>query len=224
MPLLYLLRHAQSTANTKGVLAGQDDSVELSKDGMKQADQLVNHLESLKISKVYCSPLTRCIQTITPFMSENPKVDFVIEPKLIEMDYGAWSGKKLSTLARDAKWKKVLNKPSTFTFPDGESFKQMRNRVDKLLSQLASVKNPVLLVTHGDIIKMFLASALNLPIDRFQSFVAEPASITTIKVDNKSNVVLQTNFRLAKSSFRNFSFNPLGGGNINRDRKNWWNR
>jgi probable phosphoglycerate mutase len=86
------------------------------------------------------------------------------------------------------------------------------------------VKNPILLVTHGDIIKMFLASALNLPIDRFQSFVAEPASITTIKVDKKSNVVLQTNFRLAKSSFRNFSFNPLGGGNINRDRKNWWNR
>jgi probable phosphoglycerate mutase len=204
--LLYLLRHAQSTANTKGVLAGQDDSVELSKDGMKQADQLVNHLQSLKISKVYCSPLTRCIQTITPFMSENPKVDFVIEPKLIEMDYGAWSGKKLSALARDVKWKKVLNKPSTF------------------LSQLASVKNPVLLVTHGDIIKMFLASALNLPIDRFQSFVAEPASITTIKVDKKSNVVLQTNLRLSKSSFRNFSLNPLGGGNVNRDRKNWWNR
>ena len=37
MPIIYLLRHAQSVANTKGILAGQDDSVELSKAGFKQA-------------------------------------------------------------------------------------------------------------------------------------------------------------------------------------------
>jgi len=35
MPIIYLLRHAQSVANTKGILAGQDNSVELSKDGHK---------------------------------------------------------------------------------------------------------------------------------------------------------------------------------------------
>ncbi|NDI22095.1 MAG: hypothetical protein EBY76_03440, partial [Betaproteobacteria bacterium] len=57
--------------------------------------------------------------------------------------------------------------------PGGESFKSMRSRVDKLLKSLENQKRPILLVTHGDIVKMFLASAAGLKIDGFQKFVIE---------------------------------------------------
>lgn len=224
MPIIYLLRHAQSSANTKGILAGQDNSVELSKKGAKEANEIVGYLESLKIAKVYCSPLTRCLQTVTPFMTKNPKIDFEVEPRLIEMNYGKWSGRKLSSLARDSRWKKVINKPATFTFPEGESFRQMRTRVDRLLADLASHNGSILLVTHGDIIKMILASTLNLPIDRFQAFVAEPASISTIRVEKKIKTVLQTNHRVEWSNFNLFKSNQIGGGNSIGDRKIWWKR
>ena len=224
MPIIYLLRHAQSLANTKGILAGQDNSVELSKKGAKEANEIVGYLESLKIAKVYCSPLTRCVQTITPFMTKNPKIEFEIEPRLIEMNYGKWSGRKLSSLAKDSRWKNVINKPSTFTFPEGESFKQMRTRVDRLLADLALHNGSILLITHGDIIKMMLASTLNLPIDRFQAFVAEPASISTIRIEKKSKTVLQTNHGVERSNFNLFKSNQLGGGNLIGDRKIWWKR
>ena len=224
MPIIYLLRHAQSSANSKGILAGQDNSVELSKKGAKEANEIVGYLESLKIAKVYCSPLTRCLQTVTPFMTKNPKIDFEVEPRLIEMNYGKWSGRKLSSLARDSRWKKVIIKPSTFTFPEGESFRQMRTRVDRLLADLASHNGSILLVTHGDIIKMILASTLNLPIDRFQAFVAEPASISTIRVEKKIKTVLQTNHRVEWSNFNLFKSNQIGGGNSIGDRKIWWKR
>ena len=79
MPIIYLLRHAQSVANTKGILAGQDDSVELSKAGFKQAESLISYLSAIKFSKVYSSPLTRCIQTIAPFMEKNSKLDSINE-------------------------------------------------------------------------------------------------------------------------------------------------
>ena len=197
MPIVYLLRHAQSVANTKGILAGQDDSVELSKEGFKQSKELASYLKTLKISQVYCSPLTRCIQTITPFMKVNPKIDFKIEPDLIEMNYGDWSGKKLRTLSKDKRWKNVQKKPSSFTFPQGESFKQMRRRVDGLLKDLSMEKGPMLLVTHGDIIKMILAASLGLPIDKFQSFVAEPASISAISIGKSSNAIIQSNYKLS---------------------------
>ena len=108
MPIIYLLRHAQSVANTKGVLAGQDDSVELSKVGFKQAESLVSHLSAIKFYKVYSSPLTRCIQTIAPFMEKNSKIDFQIDNRVIEMNYGKWSGRKLAVLSKDSKWKNVL--------------------------------------------------------------------------------------------------------------------
>ena len=81
MPIIYLLRHAQSVANTKGILAGQDNSVELSKDGHKQAQLLAPYLSTIKMNRVYSSPLTRCIQTISPFMQLNPNLDFEIDGK-----------------------------------------------------------------------------------------------------------------------------------------------
>ena len=52
MPIVYLLRHAQSVANTKGILAGQDDTVALSKLGQKQAQTLVPYLKNIKFEKV----------------------------------------------------------------------------------------------------------------------------------------------------------------------------
>ena len=214
MPIVYLLRHAQSVANTKGILAGQDDSVELSKDGFKQSKELASYLKTLKVSQVYCSPLTRCIQTITPFMKVNPKIDFKIEPDLIEMNYGDWSGKKLRTLSKDKRWKNVQNQPSSFTFPQGESFKQMRRRVDGLIRDLSMEKGPILLVTHGDIIKMILAASLGLPIDKFQSFVAEPASISAISIGKSSNSIIQSNYKIKNSDMNSFKTNVLGGGNL----------
>ena len=224
MPIVYLLRHAQSVANTKGILAGQDDSVQLSKDGFKQSKELVNHLKTLKISQVYCSPLTRCIQTITPFMKVNPKIEFEIKSTLIEMNYGQWSGKKLSALARDKRWKSVQNKPSSFVFPQGESFKQMRQRVDTLIEELKLKKGPILLVTHGDIIKMILAASLALPIDKFQSFVAEPASISAISIGKSSSSIIQSNFKIHNSDLNRFKTNALGGGNIIGSSIRWWKK
>jgi probable phosphoglycerate mutase len=38
--LFYLIRHAESTANTKGILAGRSPSVKLSKNGLLQASRI----------------------------------------------------------------------------------------------------------------------------------------------------------------------------------------
>jgi len=224
MPIVYMLRHAQSVANTKGILAGQDNSVELSKDGHKQAQVLVPYLSKLKINRIYSSPLTRCIQTIQPYMQLNPDLDFEVDERFIEMDYGLWSGKRLSALARDRLWRSVQNKPSTFTFPQGESFRSMRKRVDLALTELSREKGVVLIITHGDIIKMSLASALGLPIDRFQKFVSEPASLTVINLEKNSSTVLQTNYVISAETDKKFKQNQLGGGNSLSASTKWWRR
>ena len=223
MPIIYLLRHAQSVANTKGILAGQDDSVELSKAGFKQAESLISYLSAIKFSKVYSSPLTRCIQTIAPFMEKNPKIDFQIDSRVIEMNYGKWSGRKLAVLSKDPKWKNVQNNPAAFTFPQGESFKSMRKRVDLALADLKTKKGPILVVTHGDIIKMAITSSLGLPINRFQSFVVEPASLTIINLEKSGTTILQSNFKVSQTVISKFNSNLLGGGNILTGGR-WWRR
>ena len=223
MPIIYLLRHAQSVANTKGILAGQDDSVELSKAGFKQAESLISYLSAIKFSKVYSSPLTRCIQTIAPFMEKNSKIDFQVDNRVIEMNYGKWSGRKLAVLSKNPKWKNVQNNPAAFTFPQGESFKRMRKRVDLALADLKTKKGPILVVTHGDIIKMAITSSLGLPINRFQSFVVEPASLTIINLEKSGTTILQSNFMVSQTVISKFHSNLLGGGNILTGGR-WWRR
>ena len=223
MPIIYLLRHAQSVANTKGILAGQDDSVELSKAGFKQAESLISYLSAIKFSKVYSSPLTRCIQTIAPFMEKNSKLDFQVDNRVIEMNYGKWSGRKLAVLSKDPKWKNVQNNPAGFTFPQGESFKSMRKRVDLALADLKTKKGPILVVTHGDIIKMAITSSLGLPINRFQSFVVEPASLSIINLEKSGTTILQSNLKVSQTVISKFNSNLLGGGNILTGGR-WWRR
>jgi probable phosphoglycerate mutase len=138
------------------------------------------------------------------------------------MDYGSWSGKRLSVLSKDRKWKIVQQKPSTFTFPQGESFHQMRKRVDNLLIKMSKEKGPILLVTHGDIIKMMLASSLGMPIDRFQSFVAEPASLTVINLEKAAATILQSNYKIEGGAIKSFAGNQLGGGNSLTNLAKWW--
>jgi len=223
MPIIYLLRHAQSVANTKGILAGQDDSVELSKVGFKQAESLVSYLSAIKFSKIYSSPLTRCIQTIAPFMEKNSKIDFQMDNRVIEMNYGKWSGRKLAVLSKDPKWKSVQNNPAGFTFPQGESFKSMRRRIDFALTNLKKEKGPILVVTHGDIIKMAITSSLGLPINRFQSFVVEPASLTIINLEKSGATILQSNYKVSQSVISKFNSNQIGGGNILTGSR-WWRK
>jgi probable phosphoglycerate mutase len=71
---------------------------------------------------------------------------------------------------------------------------------------------------------MFIATCLDLPIDRFQSFIAEPASITSISLGNKRNTILQMNYKLTPTDLTGFKANHLGGGNSLKNLKKWWQK
>jgi len=61
--IVYLIRHAQSQPS-----ASTDHALwPLSRRGQEQAASLAELLEPLGIERMYCSPYTRCVQTIAPF-------------------------------------------------------------------------------------------------------------------------------------------------------------
>lgn len=201
MPQLYLLRHAESEANAKGVLAGRDNSVNLTTKGRKDSRHLNSILANIEFTSVYSSPITRCLQTINPYLETHSKIDLKITDSLIEMDYGSWSGKKLSALSKKKEWMLIQNQPSDFTFPNGESFQEMRRRVKSFLNSLIKEEGPILLVSHGDVIKMALAITLDLPLNKFQNFIISPASISSINYSKNGKSIISTNQRAAEKGF-----------------------
>jgi len=185
-----LVRHSRSTANTAGVLAGQAPGISLDETGFTQAQGLTARIGDVLISRVISSPLQRCIETISPWHEKYGKTEIEIDNNFIESDYGSWTGEKLSELAKEPLWKSVQKSPSTVTFPEGESFQAMFKRVsiglDSIIDKLAENDN-VIVVSHGDIIKLAIAKILGLPIDNFQKLVIDPASISIVKVENSED-------------------------------------
>jgi probable phosphoglycerate mutase len=184
---LVLIRHAHSEANAAGILSGRLPNVHLSEKGVAQSENLAVRLGKFPVSSLRISPMERCFETISPWINSvvlhnYPKFQAELDPNLTEVDYGTWSGKKLTTLSKNKLWKIVQESPSRMYFPDGEGIAQMQARAMTSVHQAVSAKGKgsAIIVSHGDVIKSIVASALGMHLDEFQRIVIDPASVSII--------------------------------------------
>lgn len=218
-----LIRHAHSEANAKALLSGRTAGVHLSTKGDAQAQELITRLGRLKVATLRISPLERCIESISPWWENtgkkfNPAVELIRDENLNEVDYGEWSGKKLALLSKKKLWQTVQNSPSAMYFPSGEGLAQMQVRAMKAVHDATATrgKGAAVLVTHGDVIKSIVASALGMHLDGFQRLVIDPASVSVLDFSgSKPRVLLLNDSRANLESFLNAPYrkaNLLGGG------------
>jgi probable phosphomutase (TIGR03848 family) len=185
-----LLRHARSTANSKGVLAGWTPDVSLDERGREQADAVAARLAALPLAAVVSSPLERCRETVQPLVDRRADLRLTVDERLGECRYGDWTGRPIKQLAKDKMWRVVQAHPSAATFPgeDGESLRAVQARAvaairdwDHRLGREAGPDAVWLACSHGDVIKSVVADALGLHLDLFQRIVVDPASVTAIR-------------------------------------------
>jgi broad specificity phosphatase PhoE len=102
------------------------------------------------------SPLRRATETAA-LLTDGP---VTIEPRLIEMDWGAWEGRTLAQLRAEAPQAMAANEARGLDFrPEGgESPREVRARLAALLADLAAGPDAIL-VTHKGVIR----AALSLP-------------------------------------------------------------
>lgn len=178
-----LVRHGRSTSNVAGTLAGRTPGVELDEQGREQAATLARRLREIRIDRLISSPLERCRQTLAP-LAAALDLPVEIDDQLLEVDYGAWSGRKLSELLHEPLWRVVQAHPSAAVFPEGEGLAAMSTRAAEAIRRIrlsATGDVTVLVCSHGDVIKAILADALGLHLDAFQRIVVAPASVSVIR-------------------------------------------
>jgi len=207
-------------ANEKGVLAGRAVGIALSKKGVIQADDLKRRLGKLRAKDIRLSPLERCMSTLEPWLDEHgiSRNSLLIDQDLSEVDYGEWTGKKLTVLSLKKEWRIVQKTPSKMIFPQGESLIAVQERAERaLMNSVKKTKDGVaILVSHGDVIKSLIATALELELDKFQKIVIDPASISVLDYSKGKFRLLHlndssTNFDfLAKKTRRKATL--VGGG------------
>lgn len=91
-------------------------------------------------------------------------------------------------------------------------------RVERQLNKIAQ-KFPnkrILIVTHGDIIKLAAARALNMEIDDFQRIIIDPCSLTVIDWNKSHRTLVQLNLPTSQSRVKRISSlknrRVIGGG------------
>ena len=160
MTRIIIVRHGQSEANAKCAFAGHTD-FELSALGVKQANATAKYVvENYSIDKIYTSDLSRAYGTALP-ISKMSGLTLITASELREIFAGKWEGEKFDTLeekyAQDySVWLKDIGNAHP---TEGESVKQMAQRVRRAVTKIAEENNgkTVVIVSHGTPIRSLVA-------------------------------------------------------------------
>ena len=76
----------------------------------------------------------------------------------------------------------IRRDPTTYRFPKGESFTELYARLKDCMSELVSAHRgkTIVVVTHGDLIKILIADLFGTGLEHFQNVNIEPASISVV--------------------------------------------
>jgi probable phosphoglycerate mutase len=192
---ILLVRHG-TTATTGSILPGRAPGLHLAECGILQAQGVAERIAELtkKPVALYVSPLERARETAAP-IAKILHLRAHAERGLLECDFGTWTGKKLATLAKKPEWRTVQQSPSTFRFPEGESFVEMQLRIWSTLEKLAKLHRgkTIVVVSHADPIKAAVTFAQGVPLDLFQRTVISTCSVSAISMGRYAPVVLCVN-------------------------------
>ncbi len=194
-----LLRHGRSTSNTAHTLAGRTEGVDLDDKGREQSESVIARVGELPVRAIVRSPLLRCERTVAPLAAALGLVP-TVDDRLSEVDYGAWTGRKIGDLVKEPLWAVVQQQPSAAVFPDGEGLAQVQARAvaairehDRTLAEQHEGDVLWVACTHGDVIKSIVADALGTHLDSFQRITADPASMSVIRYTELRPFVLHVN-------------------------------
>jgi glucosyl-3-phosphoglycerate phosphatase len=172
---LILVRHGQSTHNAQARLQGQADPP-LSDAGRAEAELLRPALPAFEDDRVVTSDLQRAAQTAALLGYPGARR----EPRLREIDVGAWEGRSLSDFppGPETAWR-----GGPLKAPDGESWADLQRRVGQALDELIASGGTWLVVCHGGVVRAALSHVTGADPQR----VAGPAnaSVTIVRANER---------------------------------------
>lgn len=167
-----LVRHGETAWSLSGQHTGTTD-IPLTPRGEEGARRLAPLLAPVPFGQVLCSPLQRARRTaeLAGFGDR-----LVLDPDLIEWNYGAYEGRTSDEIQRDV--------PNWLVFrdgcPGGESPAQVAERVDRVIARLRGGDGPSLVVAHGHLLRTLLARWIGLPPSEGCRFLLDTATLNVL--------------------------------------------
>lgn len=165
MPTIYLIRHAESTANTGGISLPNAE-IPLSPTGKQQAQQLANSL-TLCPSQIMTSAYLRTQETAQPWL-DKLGMQAQSNPLLNEFTMIGYNIVKGLNGAQRLPYALNYRKRADLELrmgEDGETFREFYQRVDTFLQQLPNLQDQTVCFTHGFFIRLIIWRLLGMSIE-----------------------------------------------------------
>ncbi len=205
MLTLVITRHGLTDRSLPEQHLGQRIDISINEAGRRQAEALARRLAPVRFDRVITSPLFRARETAA-ILARDGRIE--ADPRLREMDYGAWEGLTYEALAeRDGALRREWElAPDRLACPGGESGNDVAARVRSFLADLLAEhgawharasfraatsrtgtggdpgERPILVVAHSSTNRILLCVALGTDLrDYRRRFVQGQANLTVLR-------------------------------------------
>jgi broad specificity phosphatase PhoE len=169
-PVVWLVRHGQTTWNALGLAQGQRDEAVLTSRGIRQAWVVAGHLCDQPIRTLYASDLHRALQTAAP-LAAVLGLPVIRDARLRERCLGTGEGGLLAGIsAADSGLRKGRVADPDARPPGGESLRDFYRRVAAFAADItrSPLSGDVAVIAHGGTLRMLRACLAAVPVHRMR--------------------------------------------------------
>jgi alpha-ribazole phosphatase/probable phosphoglycerate mutase len=195
---VYLIRHGETVWNSEMKLQGHAD-IPLSERGLQQAGALAGRLSPHSISAVYCSDLSRAVETARQVAAPHG-LEVIPVPDLREMNFGEWEGLTFREITERygdmaMQW---WSAPLSMKVPGGEGLLDLKDRVLPAVRAIVErhMGNPVAVVCHGGPVRCLVGTVLHMDLNNHWRIRQDNAALNILDFsDWDSGIVALLNDR-----------------------------
>ena len=191
---LYIIRHAETEYNRKGIIQGSEVDSDINDIGESQANSFYEYYKNINFDKIYVSDLKRTFQTIRRFTENGSSYEKLKE--FNEISWGVNQGKSddLDDYARLIDTWLAGNLDNKFE--EGESPNEMSERLVKGFDKvLDDDHDTVLLCIHGRALRILLSKIIDNDLTKMDKYVHSNTGLYILEYKNGKYEILESNLR-----------------------------
>ena len=193
---LLLARHGQTEWHRDNRYVSRTD-IGLSETGHKEAQMLAHRAAEESPDLILCSPLKRARMTARP-AAEACGVDFEIDERLRELDFGEWEGKTFAEIREETPdLPELFQESAKHGFPGGEPLSEGAGRFLKVFTDLHGSHGgkTVLIVTHNTLLRLGLCRMLGIELGQYRRFLPRVlnAAVSEVRFGSRGGALYSFN-------------------------------
>ena len=186
---IMLVRHGETLWNASGKIQGRSD-IELSPNGIEQAEILAKYCPFERADAIYSSDLKRARMTAEA-LAKKFGLSVQTVPELREVSFGDWEGNNFKNLqeTEPENVEKFFKRPDELKISNGETFAELQARamigLKKIIAAHANDENSQIIVAaHGAVNRAILCAILDIPLRNLWVLSQFNTAVNILRVDD----------------------------------------